>query len=121
MPSLPVERGLPSAALLAHVLAAKYCDHLPLYRQSGIHARDGVDLDLGLLAEWVGKAAALVRPLVAVIEARVMAGAQAHGDDTPVPVLEPGRGKTKTPRCRRGRRYPRPHLRQTGLAPDRGQ
>ncbi|MDA8230960.1 MAG: IS66 family transposase [Magnetospirillum sp.] len=98
MPSLPIERGLPSAALLAHVLTSKYCDHLPLYRQSAIYARDGVDLDRALLAEWVGKAAALVRPLVEAIEAYVMAGAHLHGDDTPVPVLAPGTGKTKTGR-----------------------
>lgn len=98
MPSLPIERGLPTAALLAHVLAAKYCDHLPLYRQSVIYARDGVDLDRALLADWVGKAAALVRPLVAAVETHVMAGVHLHGDDTPVPVLEPGRGKTRTGR-----------------------
>ncbi|BAE52124.1 Transposase and inactivated derivative [Paramagnetospirillum magneticum AMB-1] len=98
MPSMPIERGLPSAALLAHVLVSKYCDHLPLYRQSGIYARDGVDLDRGLLAEWVGKAATLVRPLVDAAEAHAMAGGQIHGDDTPVPVLAPGIGKTKTGR-----------------------
>lgn len=98
MPSLPIERGLPSAGLLAHVLVSKYCDHLPLYRQSTIYARDGVELDRGLLAEWVGKAAALVRPLVAAVEKHVMAGGQIHGDDTPVPVLAPGTGKTRTGR-----------------------
>ena len=93
MPSMPIERGLPSAALLAHVLVSKYCDHLPLYRQSGIYARDGVDLDRSLLAEWVGKAAALVRPLVEAAEAHAMAGGQIHGDDTPVPVLTPEIGR----------------------------
>lgn len=98
MPSLPIERGLASASLLAHVLVSKYCDHLPLYRQSAIYSRDGVDLERSLLAEWVGKAAALVRPLVAAIESHVMAGAAIHGDDTPVPVLAPGTGKTKTGR-----------------------
>ena len=98
MPSLPIERGLPSAALLAHVLTAKYCDHLPLYRQSAIYAREGVELERMLLAAWVGKATALVAPLIAAIEKHVMAGGQLHADDTPVPVLAPGTGKTKTGR-----------------------
>lgn len=98
MPALPIERGLPSAGLLAHVLVSKYCDHLPLYRQSAIYGRDGVDLDRSLLAEWVGKTAALTRPLVEAVERHVMGGGRLHADDTPVPVLEPGRGKTKTGR-----------------------
>jgi len=98
MPSLPILRGRPSASLLAHVLTAKYCDHLPLYRQAEIYAREGVDLDRSLLAGWVGKMAALVRPLIEGIEAHVLAAGQIHADDTPVPVLEPGAGKTKTGR-----------------------
>ena len=98
MPSLPIERGLPSAGLLAHVLTAKYGDHLPLYRQAEIYAREGVDLDRALLAGWVGKTAALVRPLVAAVEGHVMGADRIHADDTPVPVLEPGRGKTRTGR-----------------------
>jgi transposase len=57
MPSLPIERGQPGAGLLAHVIVSKYCDHLPLYRQSGIYAREGVDLDRATLADWVGKTA----------------------------------------------------------------
>jgi len=65
MPSLPIERGQPGPGLLAHVLVGKFCDHLPLYRQSGIYARDGVDLDRATLADWVGKMAALLKPLVA--------------------------------------------------------
>ena len=55
MPTLPIERGRPGPGLLAHVLVSKYCDHLPLYRQSEIYAREGVDLPRGLLAGWVGK------------------------------------------------------------------
>lgn len=98
MPSLPILRGLPSASLLAHVLVSKYCDHLPLYRQSEIYAREGVDLPRSLLAGWVGKMAALVRPLIEAIETHVMAARQLHADDTPVPILEPGLGKTKTGR-----------------------
>src|SRR5215207_512097 len=95
MPSLPIERGQPSAGLLAHVLVGKYCDHLPLYRQSGIYAREGVELDRAVLADWVGKAAALVSPLVETVAQHVMAAEKLHADDTPVPVLAPGTGKTK--------------------------
>ena len=98
MPSLPIERGQPGAGLLAHVLVGKYCDHLPLYRQSGIYAREGVALDRATLADWVGKAAALVAPLVEAVAHHVMAAEKLHVDDTPVPVLAPGTGKTKTGR-----------------------
>src|SRR6202035_2937850 len=98
MPSLPIERGQPGAGLLAHVLVGKYCDHLPLYRQSGIYAREGVELDRATLADWVGKAAALVAPLVEAVAHHVMAAEKLHVDDTPVPVLAPGTGKTKTGR-----------------------
>lgn len=98
MPALPIPRGMAGPRLLAHVLIAKYCDHLPLYRQSEIYARDGVDLDRALLAEWVGKAAWLLDPLIEKIAGHVMAGDVIHADDTPVPVLAPGSGKTKTGR-----------------------
>jgi transposase len=98
MPSLPIERGKPGAGLVAHVLTAKYCDHLPLYRQSEIYAREGVDLPRSTMADWVGKAGALLEPLVAKLRAHVFAASRLHGDDTPVPVLEPGKGKTKTGR-----------------------
>jgi transposase len=87
MPSLPIERGQPGAGLLAHVVVGKYCDHLPLYRQSGIYAREGVELDRATLADWVGKAAALVSPLVEAVAQHVMAAEKLHADDTPVPVL----------------------------------
>ena len=98
MPSLPIERGQPGAGLLAHVLVGKYCDHLPLYRQSGIYAREGVELDRSTLADWVGKAASLVSPLVEAVAQHVMTAEKLHADDTPVPVLAPGSGKTKTGR-----------------------
>ncbi|MAE43833.1 MAG: IS66 family transposase [Magnetovibrio sp.] len=109
MPSLPIERGMASPALLAHVLVNKFADHLPLYRQSQIFARDGVDLPRMLLAGWVGKCAELVRPLVDAVEAHVLAAERIHGDDTPVPVLDPGRGKTKTGRQWVYLRDERPH------------
>src|SRR5215207_1223389 len=84
--------------LIAHVLVAKYADHLPLYRQSGIYAREGVELERSTLADWVGRAAALLDPLVRALRKHVFASAVLHGDDTPVPVLAPGLGKTKTGR-----------------------
>jgi transposase len=96
MPALPIEKGMASPRLLAHVLVAKFCDHLPLYRQSQIHAREGVALSRGQLASWVGKSAALMAPLVATIARHVKAGTHLHADETPVPTLDPGRGKTKT-------------------------
>jgi transposase len=97
-PSRPIERGIPGPALLAHVLVSKYCDHLPLYRQSQIYAREGVELDRATLADWVGSAARLLDPLVESIEQHVMRATKLHADDTPVPVLSPGNGKTKTGR-----------------------
>jgi transposase len=98
LPSLPIERGRPGPSLLAHVLVAKYCDHAPLYRQSAIYARAGVELERSTLADWVGQAAFLLEPLAATITRHVRAGVALHADDTPVPVLDPGRGKTKTGR-----------------------
>ncbi len=98
MPSMPIERGRPGPGLLAHVLVSKYCDHLPLYRQSEIYARDGLDLPRGLLAGWVGKSAALVEPMAAFIGRHAMAGPRVHADDTPMPMLAPGRGRTQTAR-----------------------
>jgi transposase len=98
MPSLPIERGRPGPGLLAQVLVAKFCDHLPLYRQSAIYARSGVELDRSTLADWVGRAGWLLRPLVDRLAAHVFAATKVHADDTPVPVLDPGRGRTKTGR-----------------------
>jgi len=98
MPSLPIERGKPGPGLVAHVLVAKYCDHLPLYRQSEIYAREGVDLSRSTMADWIGKASRLLEPLLAKLRDHVFAGNRLHGDDTPVPVLEPGKGKTRTGR-----------------------
>lgn len=97
-PSRPIERGIAGPALLAHVLVSKYADHCPLYRQSEIFARDGIDLDRSTLADWVGGASHLLSPLIDQIRKHVMAGSKLHADDTPVPVLAPGMGKTKTAR-----------------------
>jgi hypothetical protein len=98
MPSLPIERGRPGPALLAHVITSKYCDHLPLHRQSVIYARAGVDLDRSTMADWVGHMAFLLTPVAEAIGRHARAGVAVHADDTPVPVLAPGLGKTKTGR-----------------------
>ena len=97
-PSRPIQRGVAGPGLLAHVLVSKYCDHLPLYRQSEIFAREGVELERSTLADWVGGTSRLLEPLVEVLRRHVMAGGKLHADDTPVPVLAPGNGKTKTGR-----------------------
>ena len=97
-PERPIPNGLPGPDLLAQVLVAKYCDHQPLYRQSKIYARDGVDLSRSTLADWVGQASALLKPLVEAIGRHVVGGDTLHADDTPMPVLDPGRGRTKTGR-----------------------
>ena len=97
-PERVLDRGLPGPGLLAHVITAKYCDHTPLHRQSQIFAREGVDLDRSILARWVGEAAALVEPVAEVLRRYVLDTEKLHGDDTPLPVLAPGTGKTKTGR-----------------------
>jgi len=94
-PSRPIARGLAGPAFLAHVLVSKYADHLPLYRQSQIYAREGLELDRSTLADWVGGASELLEPLVRSLGRYVMRATKLHGDDTPVPVLCPGRGTTK--------------------------
>src|ERR1017187_8401868 len=97
-PSRPIQRGVAGPGLLAHVLVSKYCDHLPLYRQSEIYAREGVELERSTLADWVGGTSALLAPLVEALSRHVLAANKLHADDTPVPVLAPGNGKTKTGR-----------------------
>ncbi|MBV8443287.1 MAG: IS66 family transposase, partial [Hyphomicrobiales bacterium] len=98
MPTLPIEKGRPGPALLAHVVVSKFCDHLPLHRQADIYARSGVEIDRSVMAGWIGRLAGLLEPLSESIERHVRAGLALHADDTPVPVLDPGRGKTKTGR-----------------------
>jgi transposase len=97
-PPMPTPRGRATPAMLAHLLVAKYCDHLPLYRQAEIYARDGVDLDRSTLCDWVGQAAWLLDPVAAAIRRHVFAAEKIHGDDTTVPVLAPGLGRTRTGR-----------------------
>jgi transposase len=98
VPSRPIERGMAGPGLLAHVLVSKYADHLPLYRQAEMYAREGVALERTLLAQWVGNLSALLTPLTDALRAHVFAADVVHADDTPIPVLAPGLGKTKTGR-----------------------
>lgn len=95
-PSHPIARGRAGPKLLAHVLFSKYGLHLPLNRQSAAYAREGIDLDVSTLADWVGAAAATLMPLVEAIRAHVLAAERIHADDTTVPVL--AKGKTHTGR-----------------------
>jgi len=77
---------------------SKYGHHLPLYRQAEIYVREGVDLDRSTLAGWVGATSELLAPLVSALRDHAMAAQKLHADDTPVPVLAPGNGKTKIER-----------------------
>jgi transposase len=95
-PSRPIERGLPGPALLAHVVASKYCLHQPLYRQSQVYGFAGLELERSLLAQWVRAGDRLLSPLVLAVRRHVLGGGHLHADDTPLPVLDPGRGRTRT-------------------------
>ncbi|MGE0667844.1 MAG: IS66 family transposase [Sphingomonadales bacterium] len=97
-PERPIAKGLATPALLAHVLVSKYCDHLPLYRQSQIFARHGAEIDRSTLASWVGGACWWLEPLQARLAKHIFASTKLFADDTPVPVLDPGRGRTRTSR-----------------------
>ncbi|MEQ9587355.1 MAG: IS66 family transposase [Parvibaculaceae bacterium] len=94
--SRPIERGRPGPGLLAHVLVSKYADHLPLYRQAQIFARSGVDLDRSTLAGWSGVAGYHLAPLTRRLAERLKASGHLFMDETKCPVLDPGRGKTKS-------------------------
>jgi transposase len=94
LPSRPITRGRPGPGLLAHVLVGKYCDHLPLYRQSEIYARDKVDLHRSTLTDWVGRSTALLEPLAAHIGKLVRAGPTLFADDTPVKMQAKGKAQT---------------------------
>ena len=98
MPDLPIEKGRPGPGLVANVVVSKYLDGLPLYRQSAILAREGIEIERATLADWVGRAAWWVTPLAELIGAHVMAAPIIHTDDTPIAVLAPGNGKTRTGR-----------------------
>lgn len=97
-PARAIERGMVGPGLLAHILVGKYADHKPLYRQEQIYAREGVHLERSLLAQWVGGASKILAPLVDALRKHVLAAEVIHTDDTPLPVLAPGLGKTKVGR-----------------------
>ena len=95
-PARLIEGGLPTEATLAQVLVSKYADHLPLYRQAQIYARQGIELDRSTLADWVGHAAWHLRPLHDRLLVKLRQRLKLFADETTVPVLDPGRGRTKT-------------------------
>jgi transposase len=95
-PARLIEGGLPTEATVAHVLVSKYADHLPLYRQAQIYARQGIALDRSTLADWVGRAAWHLRPLHERLLEHIRSSTKIFADETRAPVLDPGRGRTKT-------------------------
>src|SRR5215216_1000383 len=97
-PERPITGGMATEALLAHVLVAKYADFLPLYRQSQIFARQGIALDRSTLCDWVGRACWWLEPLWRLLRRHVLGSTRVFADDTTLPVLDPGRGRTKTGR-----------------------
>jgi transposase len=97
-PERPIDGGMATEALLAHILISKYGDSLPLYRQAQIFARQGVMLDRSTLCDWVGRACWWLAPLHELMMTTVLASPKIFADDTTLPVLDPGRGKTKTGR-----------------------
>src|SRR5438309_1141339 len=95
-PARLIEGGVPTEATVAQVLVSKYADHLPLYRQAQIYARQGINLDRSTLADWVGHAAFLLRPVHGRLLEKLKASSKLFADETTAPVLDPGRGRTKT-------------------------
>jgi transposase len=95
-PARLIEGGLPTEALVAHVVVSKYADHCPLYRQAQIYSRQGIELDRSTLADWTGRAAFLLRPLHTRLLEKLKASPKLFADETTAPVLDPGRGRTKT-------------------------
>ena len=94
-PNRLIEGGIPTEATVAQVLVSKYADHLPLYRQAQIYARQGVNLDRSTLADWVGRAAFLLRPVHERLLAILKGSTKLFADETTAPVLDPERGRTK--------------------------
>jgi transposase len=97
-PDRPVDGGMPTEALIAHVVISKYCDSSPLYRQSQMLARQGIEVDRSTLANWVGRACWWLTPLYDLLVSTVLSSTKLFADDTTLPVLDPGRGRTKTGR-----------------------
>jgi transposase len=97
-PDKAIARGKASFRVIGHIIVSKYDHHLPLYRQAEMMAAQGIDIDRSTLAGWTGQGAALLDPIVARIREMVLSASKLHTDDTPVPMLDPGNGKTKTAR-----------------------
>jgi len=97
-PSRPIARSFAGAGLLAHIMVAKYGDHLPLYRQQQMYARERVELSDSTLGDWVGACHQLLRPLINALHVHVFSAEKLHTDDTPIAVLAPGTGKTRQAR-----------------------
>ena len=97
-PTRPIARSFAGPALLANIAISKFADHQPLYRQAVVHARRGVNLDPSTTGRWMGACGVLVTPLGEALRQHVLAGGKIHTDDTPMPVLSPGNGQTKTGR-----------------------
>lgn len=95
-PSRPIDRDIPGPALLTHISVSKFACHLPLHRQAVMYARDGVEIDPGEMGYWMGGITALLAPLVDTVRRYALSGGKVHADDTPLPVLAPGNGRTKT-------------------------
>jgi transposase len=94
-PARLVEGGVPTEATVAHVLVSRYADHLPLYRQSQILARQGIEIGREVLADWTGTAAMEIMPVVRRMREILLASPRLFADETTMPVLDPGRGRTK--------------------------
>jgi transposase len=97
-PERPIDGGMATGALIAHVVVSKFCDSLPLYRQAQMLKRQGITLDRSTLSSWVGRACWWLRPLYELVVSTVLSTDKVFADETTLPVLEPGRGKTKTGR-----------------------
>jgi transposase len=97
-PERPIDGGMATEALIVHVVVSKFCDSLPLYRQAQMLARQGVTLDRSTLSNWVGRACWWLTPLYDLLVGTVLSSAKLFADDTTLPVLDPGRGRTKTGR-----------------------
>ena len=95
-PPRPIDGGMPTEALIVHVVVSKFCDSLPLYRQSQMLARQGITLDRSTLSNWVGTACWWLTPIYDLMVATVLSSPKIFADDTTLPVLDPGRGRTKT-------------------------
>ncbi|AJY62536.1 transposase IS66 family protein (plasmid) [Burkholderia glumae LMG 2196 = ATCC 33617] len=121
-PSRPIDRGIPDPALLAHIDVSKFSYHIPLHCQAVMHPSDGVEIEPGTMGFWMGSIASLLAP-VDPVRRYGLAGSKVHGDDTPLPALAPGNGRTKTGRLwvyvRDATGRPLPKIRQQSGSPIR--